>query len=1783
MAFRASDFVSPEALQGETAPTQFRASDFVNMEPQPTLEVSLADEFGHGVLSGTESLQATLFGVAALTGREFDIESLEKFGIEGVRRNQEAAAKAAPTIQSLSEIEGVGDFFRFAAGGIGQALPSLTSVVLGGGIGGVLAKKAIERQIRSTISNRMLRTMTKKGFTKKQALPAIDRALRGPAGQKMLLQGITRGTPNTQLIQQAFSKGSMRAAVGLSALPQIGQIDIELQAAGKNAGLTAVLGGIAGGFLEALPALRLLDKMFPGVDTAVSKSFVKDMAVGAGTQAVLEGSTEGAQEMIAIAALAYHDPSFDPWSPESALRVADSFAIGALVGTVTGAGAGAFGGTQQRTRVAAKAAAKTVLPAYSFEEEPSATLPQDFSPADVSFFKEIRTRVSAAVGSVLNPVMNTVRDQAQEGIDALDTQFKGRMNTEGKSISDIVKAAHNSFIAEHAGEIDRIRTFASKAAQSVYEQAQSITLPEAREKFVQDSLTRVRAQVEKLSSLIQKRVDKSSESIMSGISAFNELDDMLGRRPKEEVTDTAAELFSQTEETPVKVTFGKDKTGGIVRGENNLFTAADPDAARGWASKELARRQMLKTKVQFPSVPDSAWALKQKEDGSWVIEIATAEGNRLLTNDAQLNEGIEQARLSARGSRDPARPRAKIQSVTNPNQKTNIDLVTLAHAGRSLNEQSVTLRQGLITALGRVFDRGGISRVEFNRAIRAYDAAFPREKAAATKFNIGPEGQDPDVRLRDDINEPRDRKNAARDAELAREFVDPEAIPVGDEPAATGLENLPSAEQEARRAAREATVPAPVTKQPEKQPAVTVIASKESEAAMGKELKALVERFTKLLTKKDTTVTVVETRKGLPDNLPQNLKDLMGTLEYMIMEALSPASVHYALDGSNQVFIFIHDFTQNTAETTAMLLHELGHTVHYDTWQSLNKAEQDALWDAFRDDVAAGRTTGGAVQTPIKGFDNLTDPNTPAKLTIFEFREWMADQFVLWAAGRSKPTGALKSFFEKVGAKLQQLYDYIQKNPGRMGKLNETYAQFADAVARRAVGLNPPGVNYFIREGAAGRNMTSIASQALADVEVRGLNDIDLLIRKLEAVADTDIVASGIAAIPASQRAPLQQRMARYPVLIKNAEAVNKWMKNAWNLALAPATSVMRSIGDRVPVANEIANIFGRNIGQKKTSQNYHDRTGQMKGAWARKYQLITKGMSTVEKEALARRLQGLDGTDGKPTTLRERQMRKFFDDLLVYIRESGLPVAEVKNYFPRAFNYELMVNDEKKIIAHLQKKGMSLDNARGFYQSMLSPEMRDFAAVGRQAPAFKNMRSRTLTDPFFKQYQSETLDGIVSNYINGAVKRAEYNRFLGSKAPRGATRADDLRKSTWNPKGKLEAFYDKAKKQGATAEDLSTIQNYIDAQLGTLGRDNKFAQKGRKAMAAMLAYQNMRLLLFTVFASFPDLVGPAIRAGSMTAALKSLSGNMAALMKSENDIADMARAYGMISDEASNHIMTEYVDNNFMPPGLRKANEAFFKYTGLNWYTDFTRKMALVVGIDYIKTMAQRSTDPNARSRDRIKATAALQELGITKAAIDEWAANGEQVWGSQAYTKTGAAARSDQAVSESLVQFVNESIMRPNASQRPIMASHPNAMLVFHLKGYMFAMYEVVGKRLFRNMELAKTQGEVLNSVVMPVAMILALTMVGLELRELMQYAFTGRTPPSDRMDMSEYMSNILDRSGLLGQSQMAIDGASGDLAFLAGPTMGQLADLIERPGPTMARATPILSQMPSLRQMF
>ena len=556
----------------------------------------------------------------------------------------------------------------------------------------------------------------------------------------------------------------------------------------------------------------------------------------------------------------------------------------------------------------------------------------------------------------------------------------------------------------------------------------------------------------------------------------------------------------------------------------------------------------------------------------------------------------------------------------------------------------------------------------------------------------------------------------------------------------------------------------------------------------------------------------------------------------------------------------------------------------------------------------------------------------------------------------------------------------------------------------------------------------------------------------------------------------------------------------------------------------------------------------------------------------------------GKPFTKEEQAIRNLFDDMHKYATEAGLPVRKVINYYPRTFSRELLEANKQMILDHLSED-MSLEKARSLYNSLIDPNANDGRATfdATETPGFRAMNSREARHPWFDQFLEDNTDGIVANYVNAVVKRAEFNRLLGEPMPvTELTAKQAIKQGIWDPKRQMHKILADAKKQGATDEELITMEKYIDANLGQLGRDSAIAAPGmRRFMAGVLAYQNMRVLLFTVFASLPDLVGPGIRGGGMKAQWNTLKNNINDIASDSSDLSQMAHTLGIVQDTASEHIMTEYVDNHYMPARLHKWNNNFFKWTGLNWYTDFTRKMALAVGIDYIEQSYNdfvngKTPQIQARGKDM------LAELGLSPTQAKQWIAAGKPTYDSQVHDMEGP----ERKAGEALVQFVDESIMRPNASQRPILASHPGAMLVFHLKGYMYAVHDIVLKRIKFNIDESESPAQYVAAIAPAIAMML-LTAVGLELRELIQYAGSNRKPPTDRMDGWEYTWELAQRSGLTGFTQIGFDFEGADdrgmskAAGVGGPALAQIGDFLSKPHTqTIPKAIPVIGQIPAAR---
>jgi hypothetical protein len=239
-----------------------------------------------------------------------------------------------------------------------------------------------------------------------------------------------------------------------------------------------------------------------------------------------------------------------------------------------------------------------------------------------------------------------------------------------------------------------------------------------------------------------------------------------------------------------------------------------------------------------------------------------------------------------------------------------------------------------------------------------------------------------------------------------------------------------------------------------------------------------------------------------------------------------------------------------------------------------------------------------------------------------------------------------------------------------------------------------------------------------------------------------------------------------------------------------------------------------------------------------------------------------------------------------------------------------------------------------------------------------------------------------------------------------------------------------------------------------------------------------------------------------------------------------------------------------------RNVNEAFFKYTGLQGWTRATRVMATYGAMSFLK---YHKGAPKKWSKRW------LSELGVTAEDIHLDEDGNVKILNSGDWAVADQAEKDrDARVKQAIFRFVDESILRPTAAQRPIWASDQHFSLIFHLKSFMYAFHDRYLRRVMYEMEDGNYGP--LGAMAMFVPAMMASDM----LRDLIQHL--GDTPPHKAgWGWSDHMMNAVTRSGVPGLTLIALD-AKNDIEFggwgfesFAGPTVQQLLN------PDFAKAFP------------
>lgn len=508
------------------------------------------------------------------------------------------------------------------------------------------------------------------------------------------------------------------------------------------------------------------------------------------------------------------------------------------------------------------------------------------------------------------------------------------------------------------------------------------------------------------------------------------------------------------------------------------------------------------------------------------------------------------------------------------------------------------------------------------------------------------------------------------------------------------------------------------------------------------------------------------------------------------------------------------------------------------------------------------------------------------------------------------------------------------------------------------------------------------------------------------------------------------------------------------------------------------------------------------------------------------------------------RQIREFLEEIHdFYIDPSqrdypeSQRIGKLPNYFPTMLNLLQISSEADRFVALVKQYNPELEedfirqsvNNLIAYSDAMTSENPEIEVRDPFDPASGRFSARVLTANIPKEeLASFTLepDVAIASYMRNVAKRVEWQKATRNKA--GVSMLPEILNSL-------------------DAQDRATAEKIIKTYLGH--QDNALSPWMRTVNSWGQLLQFVTILPFATIASFPELAGPILN-------FKGFSGFQAAgreiisQFRNRDEAVKFARDIAVTSGEAMSTAWVSEADLDYMDPVAATWSDKWFSVTGLNFFTRFTREFAAGMGRRFLIQHAYNPTDRSARY---------LSDLGVTADQVKAFFDNEQDIKSPEA-----------EAVRQAVVRFVESSILRPNAAERPIWASDPRWALVWQLKGYLWAFQKTIIGGLIR--EVKQTKKETRSIAAMSALFALAavaflpLAALSMETREWAKFGLasgsglvTGNKDyfRTDRMDWGEYVYAVIDRSGFLGpwtlvamMNQSAEWGRS-PLSPLLGPT--------------------------------
>lgn len=578
---------------------------------------------------------------------------------------------------------------------------------------------------------------------------------------------------------------------------------------------------------------------------------------------------------------------------------------------------------------------------------------------------------------------------------------------------------------------------------------------------------------------------------------------------------------------------------------------------------------------------------------------------------------------------------------------------------------------------------------------------------------------------------------------------------------------------------------------------------------------------------------------------------------------------------------------------------------------------------------------------------------------------------------------------------------------------------------------------------------------------------------------------------------------------------------------LGEATSkLFRSAADRlenteVPALKQLSRLFKAEVGDDG-GMGFLQRAVNTRNRWVNTYAKAVKGLSDKQKANVLAFVRGEEVAGGMTAeeSAAVKAVRSLFDEVYDHAQKRGVPLKRRANYFPRVWDAEKIRARQDDFVSMLVGKyGFSTDGAHRVRATLQTGANDHVVNESPEDPGynpfFSAVNERKLPEmdaEDIKPFLETSLDGIMARYLQQASKRIEYEAKFGAKGER------------------IHAMLEKAKRQGASEEDLATAKASVMAMEGTM--PVTLSSRWQTFNDVMITYQNVRLLPLSILIQATDALGIAARSGSMNNAWRAFMQGIKDMPKwlkknpKLNEWDQVTVAMGVLEDTALEDVSQTYF--NTQTSGMaRTINDAFFKWTLMDGWNKSMRVMATKTATEFIAEHAAGKSEHSARM---------LKELGLTqaqaKAMLDK---DGKLVLDP-----------SNEQQREAIFRFVDQAVIRANPADRTVWGSDPRFAVIQHLKQYVYSFH--------RNI-LAHAKHEASEGNWAPVQMLATYVPVmaaGMYVRAL---AGNGGELPEymEQWGFWDWVWNAFDRSGIAGLYNY-------HLGDLPGPTVSQAANAVK-----------------------